>query len=285
MKRSLGSLSLPLLLFLFLLASLAFRSVVFPSFLFCQSNPQNRNIHIDTPLLSLSLHEPPDGDSSLQTDIFDLLQASLESFDTIGGKYRTLSLWRGIGSDESVRPRSLARIRLPVRTGNRYPPDRQVILPLFRHSLATWARSHNAELSSSIMSELIQLVKRPIEIFNGLKDSSEPYSTCAVVGNSGILLGSNHGELINSHEFVIRLNNARVTGYLRDVGSKTSLSFVNSNILHLCTRRLGCQCHPYGENVPIAMYMCQPRHFLDYVVCNSSHKAPLLITDPRYTFC
>lgn len=281
MKRSLRSLSLPLLLFLFLLASLAFRSAIIPSFLLCQSNFQS--IRIDAAFLSLSFHDPVA--SSLQSDISDLLQASLQSFDTVGGKYRTLSLWRWIGSDDSVQPRSLARIRLPVRSQTRYPPDRQVILPLFRHSLATWARYHNAELSSSIMTELIQLVKRPVDVFYGLKDSSEPYGTCAVVGNSGILLGSNHGELINSHEFVIRLNNARVTGYERDVGSKTSLSFVNSNILHLCTRRVGCHCHPYGDNVPIAMYMCQPRHFLDYVVCNSSHNAPLLITHPRYTFC
>lgn len=30
------------------------------------------------------------------------------------------------------------------------------------------------------------------------------------------------------------------------------------------------------------MYICQPAHLLDYTVCNSSHKAPLLITDPRF---
>ncbi|KAJ4766743.1 Sialyltransferase-like protein 2 [Rhynchospora pubera] len=278
MKRPLRSLPLPLL-FLFLLACLAFRSALTRSSHY-QSTPQDRNIHGDATLLALSSHDP--ADSSLRTDISDLLHASLESFDTIGGKFRTLSLWRRIGSDDNVRPRSLARIRLPVRAQTHYPPDRQLILPLFRHSLVTWARSHHAELPYSIMSELMQLVKRPIEIFNGNRDSGEPYGSCAVVGNSGILLGSNHGELINSHQFVIRLNNARVVGYERDVGSKTSLSFVNSNILHLCTRRVGCHCHPYGENVPIAMYMCQPRHFLDYVVCNSSHKAPLLITDPRF---
>ncbi|CAD5183891.1 unnamed protein product, partial [Musa acuminata subsp. malaccensis] len=75
---------------------------------------------------------------------------------------------------------------------------------------------------------------------------------------------------------------SRVSGYNHKVGSKTGLSFVNSNILHLCARRPGCFCHPYGESVPIVMYICQPVHFLDYAVCNSSHKAPLLITDVRF---
>ncbi|OAY64000.1 Sialyltransferase-like protein 1 [Ananas comosus] len=80
---------------------------------------------------------------------------------------------------------------------------------------------------------------------------------------------------------VIRLNNARVHGFARDVGSRTSLAFVNSNILHLCARREKCSCHPYGDAVPIVAYICQPKHFLDYVVCNASHPSPLLITDPR----
>lgn len=30
------------------------------------------------------------------------------------------------------------------------------------------------------------------------------------------------------------------------------------------------------------MYICQPLHFLDYTLCNSSHKSPLLVTDPRF---
>ncbi|PWA53016.1 Glycosyl transferase, family 29 [Artemisia annua] len=112
-------------------------------------------------------------------------------------------------------------------------------------------------------------------------DSRQKYKTCAVVGNSGNLLENNLGETINSHEFVIRLNNARIRGFEKFVGSKTSLSFMNSNILNLCSRGGGCFCHPYGENVPIMMYMSQPIHFLDYVVCNSSHKLPLMVTDPQ----
>lgn len=132
------------------------------------------------------------------------------------------------------------------------------------------------------MSELIRLVKNPIDKYNGIISSDKRYASCAVVGNSGILLNSDYGEIIDGHEAVIRLNNARIESYERKVGSKTSISFANSNILHLCARREGCFCHPYGENVPIVMYICQALHFLDYTVCNSSHKSPLIVTDARF---
>ncbi|XWS75455.1 hypothetical protein CRYUN_Cryun01aG0089400 [Craigia yunnanensis] len=98
----------------------------------------------------------------------------------------------------------------------------------------------------------------------------------------GILLNGNHGELINGHEGGIRLNNGRTERYEKNVGSKTSISFVKSNILHLCARREGCFCHLHGGNIPLVMFICQPVYSMDYLVCNSSHKAPLLITDPRF---
>lgn len=131
------------------------------------------------------------------------------------------------------------------------------------------------------MSEMVNQVKGSIDRYNGAMNSKRKYRTCAVVGNSGILLNSENGKLIDSHEAVIRLNNARTRSFERNVGSKTTISFVNSNILHFCARRSNCFCHPYGEKVAIILYICQPVHFLDYTMCNLSHKAPLLITDPR----
>ncbi|KAL0389999.1 UNVERIFIED_CONTAM: Beta-1,6-galactosyltransferase GALT29A [Sesamum calycinum] len=150
----------------------------------------------------------------------------------------------------------------------------------FRRYLGDWSR--NRRFYSDIMSDLANEVKVLIDEYNGKKGSREKYNSCAVVGNSGILLNKEFGKLIDSHEAVIRLNNARIASFERNVGAKTSISFVNSNILHLCARREGCFCHPYGMNVPTIMYICQPAHFLDYLVCNSSHKAPLIVTDPRF---
>ncbi|CAK9153815.1 unnamed protein product [Ilex paraguariensis] len=150
----------------------------------------------------------------------------------------------------------------------------------FRRYLQDWSR--NRRFQSDIMLDLPNLVKGPIDNFSGAKGVGGKYRTCAVVGNSGILLKTENGELIDSHDVVIRLNNARIGSFERNVGSKTSISFVNSNILHFCARRGGCFCHPYGADVPIVMYICQPKHFLDYTLCNSSHRAPLVVTDPRF---
>ena len=149
-----------------------------------------------------------------------------------------------------------------------------------RRVLHDWSRKKRYQ--PEIMDELIGLVKGPIDRHDGLVVSERRYGSCAVVGNSGILMQKEYGELIDGHEVVIRLNNARTERYERNVGVKTNISFVNSNILHLCGRRKGCFCHPYGANVPIVMYICQPAHFLDYTVCNSSHNAPLIVTDPRF---
>ncbi|XP_060771366.1 CMP-N-acetylneuraminate-beta-galactosamide-alpha-2,3-sialyltransferase 1-like [Neoarius graeffei] len=46
--------------------------------------------------------------------------------------------------------------------------------------------------------------------------------TCAVVGNSDNLIGSHYGQLIDSHDFIIRMNQGPTKGYERDVGLKTT---------------------------------------------------------------
>ncbi|XP_051113234.1 beta-1,6-galactosyltransferase GALT29A [Andrographis paniculata] len=158
----------------------------------------------------------------------------------------------------------------------------------FRRFLGDWWRKRRL-FSPDLMSDLVSTVKASAidkhygKNNNNNKESmGKKYKSCAVVGNSGILLKTDHGNLIDSHDAVIRLNNARTSSFKSNVGLKTTISFVNSNILHLCARREGCFCHPYGSHVPIIMYICQPVHFFDYLVCNSSHKAPLIVTDPRF---
>ncbi|XP_018526152.1 CMP-N-acetylneuraminate-beta-galactosamide-alpha-2,3-sialyltransferase 1 isoform X2 [Lates calcarifer] len=46
--------------------------------------------------------------------------------------------------------------------------------------------------------------------------------TCAVVGNSGNLLGSHYGPLIDFNDVIIRMNNGPTKGYEADVGKRTT---------------------------------------------------------------
>ncbi|XP_004506165.1 beta-1,6-galactosyltransferase GALT29A [Cicer arietinum] len=213
------------------------------------------------------------GEEKSRKEIQQLLDGNFAS----QARHRTFVSWRRFIHHDSDRNLP-ATLRSPLFY--RYWLD-------FRRVLHDWARKRRFQ--PGIMGELTRSVKVPLDRFNKVvdvaaaaKSGDKKYSSCAVVGNSGILLNRNYGSLIDAHEFVIRLNNARVDNYENKVGKKTSISFVNSNILHLCARRAGCFCHPYGPNVPIVMYICQAVHFLDYTVCNGSHKAPLLVTDPRF---
>jgi hypothetical protein len=51
--------------------------------------------------------------------------------------------------------------------------------------------------------------------------------SCAVVGNSPIILEKENGEEIDSHDVVVRFNIAETTGYEKFVGSKRTLRFMN----------------------------------------------------------
>ncbi|XP_065575446.1 beta-galactoside alpha-2,6-sialyltransferase 2-like isoform X2 [Artemia franciscana] len=57
------------------------------------------------------------------------------------------------------------------------------------------------------------------------------FNSCAIVSSSGALLGSNMGQEIDSHDFVVRFNNAPTESYEQDVGTKTSLRIVNSQVV------------------------------------------------------
>ncbi|XP_054270536.1 beta-galactoside alpha-2,6-sialyltransferase 2 [Macrosteles quadrilineatus] len=60
---------------------------------------------------------------------------------------------------------------------------------------------------------------------------NERYNNCAIVTNAASFLGSNLGPLIDSHDFVLRFNHAPTEGYEADVGSKTSLRMLNSQVV------------------------------------------------------
>ncbi|EEF38512.1 sialyltransferase, putative [Ricinus communis] len=210
------------------------------------------------------------GEAKSKQEIEQLLEGNFSS----QGRYRTFATRRRFNNHD-IRASSSRGIPVIFRSPQFYRYWLE-----FRRVLQDWSRTKRYQ--PDIMNELIQLVKIPIERRKGLMGSNKKYGSCAIVGNSGILLQKDYGELIDSHEMVFRLNNARTERFEQHVGSKTNVSFVNSNILHLCARRVGCFCHPYGADVPMVMYICQPVHMLDYTICNTSHKAPLIVTDPRF---
>lgn len=54
--------------------------------------------------------------------------------------------------------------------------------------------------------------------------------TIALVGSSANLLNKNYAKLIDSHNWVIRFNQARVKGFENYVGSKTSIRMINHHV-------------------------------------------------------
>ncbi|XP_051567213.1 beta-galactoside alpha-2,6-sialyltransferase 2 [Myxocyprinus asiaticus] len=57
------------------------------------------------------------------------------------------------------------------------------------------------------------------------------FQSCAVVTSAGAMLHSGLGKDIDSHDAVLRFNTAPTEGYERDVGNKTTVRIINSQIL------------------------------------------------------
>ena len=53
--------------------------------------------------------------------------------------------------------------------------------------------------------------------------------TCAVVSNSGSLLEHEYGNLIDSHDVVLRANRCVVKGFETHVGSRTDIRLLNTH--------------------------------------------------------
>ena len=72
-----------------------------------------------------------------------------------------------------------------------------------------------------LFSVFVQVIPEQDEI------GSTKLGKCAVVGNSGSLLHSGHGEEIDAHDAVIRFNGAPTKNYEADVGAKTTVRIQN----------------------------------------------------------
>ncbi|XP_063955687.1 alpha-N-acetylgalactosaminide alpha-2,6-sialyltransferase 2-like [Lytechinus pictus] len=65
-----------------------------------------------------------------------------------------------------------------------------------------------------------------------VKGQSRDCTTCAIIGNGGILKGSGKGAEIDAHDYVFRVNAAVTKGFENDVGKKTSFYCFTMVTLH-----------------------------------------------------
>lgn len=99
-----------------------------------------------------------------------------------------------------------------VRKSNNFEPD----------ALKWWLslqRSSPDHTIHEIIAKMFTVVSPPTLEFHPVPGRCRD---CAVVGNSGNLLGSGHGKLINSFSTVIRMNKAMTRGFEKDVGNRTT---------------------------------------------------------------
>ncbi|XP_054906313.1 ST3 beta-galactoside alpha-2,3-sialyltransferase 8 [Poeciliopsis prolifica] len=113
----------------------------------------------------------------------------------------------------------------------RYNPEQQPILHAKNNkfdpdALAWWLglqKSGNDQSLEEVMAKMFQVISPPTV-------DTRPVPTrcrkCAVVGNSGNLRRSGHGKLIDSHNFIIRMNKAVTRGFEKDVGNRTTHHFL-----------------------------------------------------------
>lgn len=103
-----------------------------------------------------------------------------------------------------------------TRDNMNLPPDVQrwwmMLQPQFK--------SHN---TNEVLEKLFQIV--PGENPYRFRDPQQ-CRRCAVVGNSGNLRGSGYGQEVDSHNFIMRMNQAPTVGFEKDVGSRTTHHFM-----------------------------------------------------------
>lgn len=153
---------------------------------------------VGDPLLRRLAADDGAGSSQILAEAAALFaNASISTFPSLGNHHRLLYLRMPYAFSPRAppRPKTVARLRVPV---DALPPDGK-LLASFRASLGSFLagrrRRGRGGNVAGVMRDLAGVLGRR-------------YRTCAVVGNSGVLLGSGRGPQIDAHDLVIRLNNA-----------------------------------------------------------------------------
>ncbi|XP_007907431.2 CMP-N-acetylneuraminate-beta-galactosamide-alpha-2,3-sialyltransferase 1 [Callorhinchus milii] len=113
----------------------------------------------------------------------------------------------------------------------RFIPDHIPLLTRTNYTLTKETRNWWMQLQKERKPDnLSQVIAKLFELGRGednlLIRRHRGCRTCAVVGNSGNLLGSRYGKDIDANEIVFRMNQAVTKGFQQDVGSRTTHHFM-----------------------------------------------------------
>ncbi|XP_029558753.1 beta-galactoside alpha-2,6-sialyltransferase 2-like isoform X2 [Salmo trutta] len=147
-------------------------------------------------------------------------------------------LWRGSVSSEMLSPRLQRAMRdylsankhhVTYKGGRRAAQSSRDLLCELKHQ----ARLRTLDGSEQPFSSLgwAHLVPRLALEQLYRQGGQRGFRSCAVVTSAGAILHSGLGKEIDSHDAVLRFNAAPTEGYVRDVGNKTTIRIINSQIL------------------------------------------------------
>ncbi|KAI4815772.1 hypothetical protein KUCAC02_005899 [Chaenocephalus aceratus] len=144
------------------------------------------------------------------------------------------------------------------------------VLNLYLAGTETTNSTLRFALSVLIKYPKIQVVGSTLSLLNSsrLFERGSPGRcvSCAVVGNGGILRGSQQGRNIDSHDFVFRMNGAIIRGFEKDVGTKISFYGFSTNTMKNSLGRYRTDGFTRTPQSPEINYIFIPSDLRDYVM-------------------
>ncbi|XP_066286295.1 alpha-2,8-sialyltransferase 8B-like isoform X2 [Branchiostoma lanceolatum] len=144
--------------------------------------------------------------------------------------YRPLSTWRVKKSGNTVRGPSHLYVHVPIYTAQRQNWTNYLMI---RNALEGFFNPRVRIVRATTPAESLERCRKDAGKGKGCLAITpiRHYSTCALVGNSGILLNSSCGDNIDSNDFVIRFNLGPLQDYSKDIGRNVNMTVINREIV------------------------------------------------------
>ncbi|KAF7709406.1 beta-galactoside alpha-2,6-sialyltransferase 2 [Silurus meridionalis] len=160
--------------------------------------------------------------------------SNAEEFYSSKSKSVVHRLWKGSASVDMLSPRLQKAVKDYMSTnkhgvsyrGRRHAQrnKKRLLCEMKRKAKVKTLDGEELPFSSLGWQKIVPAL--PLERLHGTG-----FSSCAVVTSAGAILHSGLGKEIDSHDAVLRFNSAPTKGYERDVGNKTTIRIINSQIL------------------------------------------------------